>query len=799
MKVPEATSRRYGSVHAVVNGENNLEESEGVLLQHAELISSTYNESETHLNTSANEYDFSSEEESEEMLVENEIDFNFENMSENERDRSDSSLDERNVENMSDSSSSLEEYDFENLSGDDVIYNTVDDYDSDENYADVSNDNSAKYIQRIPLYKNSTISMNDAVIKIMDLWIDQKLSKTYLEKHLEMMQEILPKGNSLPKTKYKLFKYIKSQVPTVPIINHYFCEDCLIYLSTNYQCCSQCGGANISHFYELDFMEQIKQLFEKQNLSKKLQLVPENEEFIQDLTDGCEYKRVNNRAEKGPFDLTLIFYTDGLSLVKSAASHCWPLMFVIAELPPSIRYSYIVTFGLWCSNKLKPPMNLFLQPFCTKVQECFNVGVEWVDSLSGEKHTSKIIVPLFIADAPARAQIQNILNFNGKYGCNICEIKTTRCKRTGGKKTVRVYPYKRQLYLRTKYRMKIQAEECNVELMRGVKGHTIISILPKIDISKCIIPEYMHSVLLGVVKQFINIWVNKNGPWKLTKHMKEINNYIKRIKPLKQFKRNPRALNNFQNFKATEFYNFLLFYSIPLLSNYLPQIYLEHWMLLVVSIYNLLKEKINIVSDLEVSEQLLSEFVSNIKVLYGEQELSYNIHQLLHLCLSVKRWGPLWANSAFMFENQNGLLAKSVHGKHNLGKELLNNLQIIQATRVLKCLSQNLNIVQKDNILMLGKNILYRLNDVEKSIFLAQNIDVERVKFFLRAEINNLLFTSSLYKDVKFNNYTVMINSHGYQYYGSIKFFFTKDKTFFFYLINSILIMTNILLILKQK
>lgn len=645
-----------------------------------------------------------------------------------------------------------------------------DDPKDDEEY-----DNEYKSSDYPALYENSTMSLNEAVFKIVDLWIDQKLSKVYLKKHLELMSDMLPRGNLLPKTPYMFFKYIKEQVPVVPIIHHYYCENCLIYLSSNYQICSQCNGGTISNFFELDLKEQIKQLFEIKNLAKRLQSVSDNEEYISDITDGTEYKRVNNRKDRNPFDLTLMLYTDGLSLAKSAKSHCWPLMFTIAELPPNIRHFYIVTFGLWCNRKTKPPMNLFLQPFCNKLRECFTDGIEWTDPLSGLKTTSKITAPLFIADAPARAQIQNILSFNGKYGCNLCEIKSKQCVKPKAKRLIRIYPFQSILKIRSRNSMKIQADA--VRVIKGVKGHSIITILPKLDISTCVLPEYMHSVLLGVVKQFINIWINKKGPWQIKKHILDIDKFLLQIKPTEHFARHPRSLTNFQIFKATEFFNFLIYYSIPTLHSFLPETYFQHWMLLVISIYNMLKNRIHISTDIQQADQLLKKFVESIKELYGEHELTYNIHQLLHLVFSVQRWGPLWATSAFMFESQNGFLANNVHGKNKMGQELLNNLQIIEAVDALKyiCKYKSTNRVNA-KFKVLGKSLNYIFNHDEILLLSSRQIDFSRGKVFSRAEINNELYTSMLYKETKKNNYTVMVKTNVLECFGCIQFFILTEN-----------------------
>lgn len=68
----------------------------------------------------------------------------------------------------------------------------------------------------------------------------------------------------------------------------------------------------------------------------------------------------------------------------------------------------------------------------------------------------------------------------------------------------------------------IVGEHDNISHCKGVKGSSIISLLPKLDISTCVVPEYMHSVLLGVTKQFLNVWINKKGNWRINKKLEKI-------------------------------------------------------------------------------------------------------------------------------------------------------------------------------------------------------------------------------------------------------------------------------------
>jgi len=275
-----------------------------------------------------------------------------------------------------------------------------------------------------------------------------------------------------------------------------------------------------------------------------------------------------------------------------------------------------------------------------KLHKCFQDGINWLHPQTKIIHSTKIIVPLIIADAPARAQILNIFNFNGQYGCNICKIKTQTCLRIEDKKTVRIYPFVENGYtLRTNKRMIKQSQIAfkeNVTDIKGIKGPTIISTLPLLDLGTCVIPEYMHSVLFGTVKQFLSIWLQKDGPWNIKKYLNEMDNSLLQIKPPDTFNRLPRSLNLIHFYKASEYYNWLLYYSIPTLKNYLPTRYFQHWFLLVTSIFILLKRDIKLL-DIEDAKNMLKMFVKQIPDLYNDRQLTYNVHQLLHLGISVKR------------------------------------------------------------------------------------------------------------------------------------------------------------------
>ncbi|CAG7831085.1 unnamed protein product [Allacma fusca] len=62
--------------------------------------------------------------------------------------------------------------------------------------------------------------------------------------------------------------------------------------------------------------------------------------------------------------------------------------------------------------------------------------------------------------------------------------------------------------------------------------------------------------------------------------------------------------------------------------------------------------------DISYTQDQLKGFVFQAKNLYGLKCCTFNLHILLHAASCVKKWGPLWAYSAFQYENFNGILSR---------------------------------------------------------------------------------------------------------------------------------------------
>lgn len=128
----------------------------------------------------------------------------------------------------------------------------------------------------------------------------------------------------------------------------------------------------------------------------------------------------------------------------------------------------------------------------------------------------------------------------------------------------------------------------------------------------------------------------------------EINKRLNRIKPPEEFRRTPRSITTFKHWKASEFRAWLLYYSLPVLSDLMPGDYIHHLSLLVSAIHILLA------SDVDFAHSLLVAFYNLLPQLYPSKICTMNMHSLVHLSKFVHCWRPLWCYSCFGFESMNG-------------------------------------------------------------------------------------------------------------------------------------------------
>ncbi|XP_029203493.2 uncharacterized protein LOC114967602 [Acropora millepora] len=330
----------------------------------------------------------------------------------------------------------------------------------------------------------------------------------------------------------------------------------------------------------------------------------------------------------------------------------------------------------------------------------------------------------------------------------------------------------------------------------GFKAPSPLLRLPSFDIVSDVGIDSMHCVFLGVVKQLLGLWFDSKHSgqrWYCGNIFEKVDKRLLEIKPPSVITRIPRSIQHHLKFwKATEYRNWLLYYSLPCLKGILDEEYHQHYALLVGAITFLSGRSIS-PEQLEIARKFLMHFVEMYDAHYGCRYVLMNQHLLLHLAKSVNDHGPLWSSSLFVFEDWNGDIGNYFHGTQNVAN------QIMTAVRSHQCLPQLINELPpgcaKDLVLQLRgqtsktnrthlKEDFYAVGALTKGratntgyeddlISILGVESLSDITFFSRLQIGEAVVHSKSYKRVtRRNNYTITYQKEESICYGQIEVFF---------------------------
>ncbi len=266
----------------------------------------------------------------------------------------------------------------------------------------------------------------------------------------------------------------------------------------------------------------------------------------------------------------VIINTDGISPFKSSSITVWPLLIALSNLPPSIRMNKnnLVTVAVWAGES-KPPMEALFEPMIELFDELSTVGLTLKTPMGANTMKFSPLIGLF--DMIAKAPVLAMKQFNGKYGCPVC-------LHPGVHTSSRYYLPGTDFQLRTSNSVQEAGREAELlgRAVDGIKGKSILT--GKLDLVKGIPIDYM---LEGVTKWLIEKWFGSPGaPYYIGTRIKTVDSNLLLQHPPHDFSRAPRGLKQHKShWKANEFRNWLLYYSLPLLVSILPDLYLHHYAL----------------------------------------------------------------------------------------------------------------------------------------------------------------------------------------------------------------------------
>ncbi|XP_023315688.1 uncharacterized protein LOC106648128 [Trichogramma pretiosum] len=519
------------------------------------------------------------------------------------------------------------------------------------------------------IYNGCLVNKKESELLVLATALRHNLPDVALENMLHLVDCHLP--YKLHKSKYRFLKNIPN-----PILQRIFiCQTCTNIIDFGNLSVAECTNCLKQYnkvelikggdfFVYIPLKDQLEEMFSSR-LYKNLR--KECEES--DIVNGSVYKKLRNKNVIADDDISIQWNTDGVHFCRSSKKSMWPIIVGVNELPYKLRKNNLFLCGLWYGDK-KPSFNLYLKPFVDELIKLYNDGFETITYDKKKIHV-KVHTLFFSSDSPARSAVMNMKQFNGEYGCTYCLQKGDRLENNA-----RVYPFcnsdprTKQNYLQHLQETE-KLKDRKIDSVKGVKGPSLISLIPNFNLIQACPPEYMHSCLLGVGKFLTEEWFNtenKNEPFYIGKKKNEFSKKLLEFKPPREITRTPQAINN--DYKASEWKTFIIYTSHSCLKEYLPPKYLRHWELFIFSMAIFSK---NTISDIEFEKasKALMKFVEDLQPLYEKISfMRFNVHLLTHIPQFVKMYGALWSWSAFMYENFNGILTKLFHGTQYIPEQI---------------------------------------------------------------------------------------------------------------------------------
>lgn len=330
---------------------------------------------------------------------------------------------------------------------------------------------------------------------------------------------------------------------------------------------------------------------------------------------------------------------DGLPISKSSGSQLYPILVNLFD-----NKKHVEVVGIYHGNEKPLSANDFLTEFVSEAKDLINNGLIFREKLYF------IRIKCFILDVPAKSYITYTKGHSGYMSCS-------KCYTEGDYISNRVcFPSTKNIQLRTdcEFRQRVQEEHH--------LGTSLLEQIPQLDMVKSFPLDYMHLICLGVMKKLIaSLWCSGKPSAKLSyREIAHISISLLNLAPNipLEFSRKPRSLNECKRWKATEFRQFL-FYTGPLvLKNILSTDKYINFLTLHVATIILASPKHSEL--LEYAQSLMIYFVDTFISLYGQENVSHNVHNLLHISEDVRIFGNLDDFSAFPFENYMKNLKKMI-------------------------------------------------------------------------------------------------------------------------------------------
>ena len=353
------------------------------------------------------------------------------------------------------------------------------------------------------------------------------------------------------------------------------------------------------------------------------------------------------------FDVTQVdtikidVFIDGVPIFKSRNTSFWP---IICSCSNSVDYRFnsIHPFlvAIFYGDK-KPNVDEYLKKFISELKVLLECGL-----FIAERHYN-VILRCVIADAPARAFLKQVKCHGGYSCCDRCVTKGVYKNRSMSYNEINAT--KRD---NNSFRSKSDADH-----------HTGTSPFVDLDIDMIsdFVYDYLHVVLLGIVRKLLSLFWHKI-PYKLSVGQKKvIDGKVKEIEKYfpSEFARKPRSFKELERFKGSEFRTILLYSGPVIFSEVLPEKQYNHFLILMYIIRIFCTKELLCDDNIEYAQKLAVVFVKQFSKIYKQVNASYNVHSLIHIGDDIKKFGVIDSFSGFPYESFLGNIKKKIRSSNS--------------------------------------------------------------------------------------------------------------------------------------
>ena len=453
-----------------------------------------------------------------------------------------------------------------------------------------------------------------------------------------------------------------------------------------------------------------------------------------DYYDGSLFKDIvkrRGRVDAVRWDVFISVSCDGFQTFQNARYDCWPVVAMLENLPPDVRFLLRNTVPL---GVIKGPsevirLDSFLTPLVEEVNSLNANGGTKFEFWDGAVRRVQVHILFMKGDAPAIAKLSGTTGVNGVFPCRFCAISGTKAEGCthnyypsafrvqdgkSGRSRMERHFYPNALPLRRTQDVQevwrkhetLRSQNARTLLAKstGIKPRTAVFDLPSIDPYTSFPIDLMHMVM-NLVKDFMGFWkgehmcafrkeggslvyedfvVDAKGWEMIDKEMEAIGFGTSQD----VFGVRPRGTGEYKNWKAAECKAFILWYAPIVLQGHLPARYMKG-----VETFSRLMELCH-------RRSLTEEDVLKIRSLslsfYNHFEKEYyrfekarvrvcktHLHYILHLAENVRLCGPLVNPSQFWMERFLGFIKHGLHATVRAAESLTENAKLGESCKLM--------------------------------------------------------------------------------------------------------------------